>query len=186
MKRKKNDSNFIRIMLTIAAVLFVSYMLVRFVASKTVVEGVSMFPTLENGEQVLIDKLTYTREDPKRFDIVVFKTPVSGTGYYIKRVIGLPGEEVAIDKNGVIYINGMALNDKYGYGVITNPGLALKTVKVEKGEYFVLGDNRNYSTDSRFKDVGNIKMEDIEGRVAIRIWPLDKFGYIDLYRERTD
>lgn len=184
MNEKIKKKSFIRYLLYMALVLFATYLVVRFIASKTIVEGVSMYPTLENGENVVIDKITYKRSDPKRFDIVVFSTDASGTGYFIKRVIGLPGEEVTIDKNGNIYINGKILHDRYGYGVITNPGLALKTVPVGEKEYFVLGDNRNYSTDSRFSEVGNVKKEDIMGRVVLRIWPLKKYGFIDLYQER--
>ncbi len=100
-------------------------------------------------------------------------------------MIGLPGEEVTIDKRGNIYTNGKVLRDSYGYGVIANPGIAVDTVTVDAGEYFVLGDNRNNSTDSRFIDVGNISADKILGKVMLRLTPIEKFGYIDLYMTRN-
>lgn len=184
MRKKQLIDPRLKLLLQVLATLAITCLVVRFVAAKTTVEGVSMYPTLTDKESVLIDKLTYRTGEPERFDIVVFEEDISDTGYYIKRIIGLPGEQVTIDKRGNIYINGMVLRDSYGYGVIADPGIAVNTVKVGEDEYFVLGDNRNNSTDSRFEEVGNIKRDQITGKVALRIWPIDRFGYIDLYMER--
>lgn len=184
MQKKQILNPQLKLLLQVVATLLITYLVVRFVAAKTVVEGVSMYPTLTDKECVLIDKLTYRTESPERFDIVVFEEDISDTGYYIKRIIGLPGEEVTIDKRGNIYINGKVLRDSYGYGVIADPGIAVDTVTVGDGEYFVMGDNRNNSTDSRFEEIGNVSMDQIVGKVALRIWPINRFGYIDLYMER--
>jgi signal peptidase I len=183
MKKKNGTLKFI---FEIIIILFATYIIVRFVASKTTVDGVSMYPTLSNGENVVIDKLSYRLGEPERFDIVVFEEDISETGYYIKRIIGLPGDSVTIDKRGNIYINGKVLRDRYGYGVIADAGIASGTVEVGEGEYFVLGDNRNNSIDSRFVDVGNVPMEKILGKVTLRLSPIEKFGYIDLYMERQE
>lgn len=183
VKKKKN--NFILFLLQLTLILFITYVLVRYVAAKTTVDGVSMYPTLSDGENVVIDKLSYRTSGLTRFDIIVFEEDDSETGYYIKRVIGLPGDKVTIDKDGTIYINGRVLKDRYGYETIKDPGMAIDTITVGKDEYFVLGDNRNNSTDSRFEEVGNVTADRILGKVRLRIWPLDKFGYIDLYSQRV-
>ena len=98
--------------------------------------------------------------------------------YFIKRVIGLPGETVQIADDGTILINGKALDDKYGTEKITDPGLAEYPVKLKDNEYFVLGDNRNHSEDSRFSDVGAVRKEQIVGRVIYRILPFRKAGRV--------
>ena len=180
----KKDKFSLKFILELTLALFLTYLVARYVASKTTVDGVSMYPTLLNGETVVIDKFAYKIGDPERFDIVVFEEETSDTGYYIKRVIGLPGESVTIDRRGNIYINGMVLRDRFGYGVIADPGMAAGTVEVGQGEYFVLGDNRNNSIDSRFIDVGNVPIGKILGKVNLRLSPIEKFGYIDLYTER--
>ena len=186
MRKKRLIDPRLKLLIQVAATLFITCLVIRFVAAKTTVEGVSMYPTLADSENVLIDKMAYRTGVPERFDIVVFEEEISDTGYYIKRIIGLPGEQVTIDKRGNIYINGMVLRDSYGYGVIADPGIAVNTVYVGKDEYFVMGDNRNNSTDSRFEEVGNIKRSQILGKVALRLTPLDRFGYIDLYMQRKN
>jgi signal peptidase I len=98
--------------------------------------------------------------------------------YYIKRIIGLPGETVQIDYDGNIYIDGEILKESYGKEVIQNPGRASEPITLGDDEYFVMGDNRNNSSDSRDPSVGNIKREDIIGRAFIRIWPLSSFGLL--------
>ncbi len=162
------------------------FLLWKFVASPTVVDGSSMFPTLSNNERLLVDKISYKIGNPKRFDIIVFEEKNSETGYFIKRVIGLPGETVFIDKESNVYINGEIIHDIYGFEDIKNRGVASGTVTLGDDEYFVLGDNRNNSEDSRFKDIGNIKRDAIFGRVFIRLTPFNRFGYPDLYRERME
>ena len=157
----------------------VIWAILTFVGQRTEVSGNSMYDTLEDGDNLWIDKLTYRFEEPKRFDIVVFPYQDSSV-YYIKRIIGLPGEKIRIDDEGNIYVNGTPLNDEFGYEPI-EPGMvgrANKDIFLGDNEYFVLGDNRNDSKDSRFAAVGNIRRDQIEGKAAFRIWPLSKFGKI--------
>ena len=129
---------------------------------------------------LIVDKITYRFRDPERFDIIVFPFQYKDNTYYIKRIIGLPGETVQIDAKGTIYINGEELAESYGREVIapTNLGLAEQPVTLGEDEYFVLGDNRNHSSDSRDPSVANIKREDIIGRAWLRIYPFSKFGFI--------
>lgn len=150
-----------------------------FVGQRTEVNGNSMYDTLEDGDNLWIDKLAYRISDPKRFDIVVFPCKDSPV-YYIKRIIGLPGEKVRIGKDGTIYINGTPLAEEYGYETISSDmiGRAGKDIILAEDEYFVLGDNRNDSKDSRFLEVGNIKRKDLEGKARFCIWPLLKFGVV--------
>lgn len=148
------------------------------------VDGNSMFPTLRDKETVIVSK-KLRKNKPERFDIIVFRTNLSDTGYYIKRVIGLPGEHVVIDDNGYIYIDGMIIEEDYGYEQLLDAGRARIGVVLGEDEYFVLGDNRNHSEDSRYSIVGNISRDDILGIARIRVLPIEKYGYIDIYSERT-
>ncbi len=160
----------------IIVVLGLSFLLVTFVAQRTDVNGTSMVPTLEDGDQLIADKITYRFRDPQRFDIVIFPYKYAKKTYFIKRVIGLPGERVRIDDQGNIYINGQVLDEHYGLEQMTYPGLASQEITLGSDEYFVLGDNRNVSEDSRYPDVGNIRRSDIIGRAWLRIYPFGKFG----------
>ena len=139
--------------------------------------GESMKNTLDHGDQLIVDKITYRFRDPERFDIIVFPFHYKENTYYIKRIIGLPGETVQI-VDGDIYIDGEILEENYGKEVIENPGRAAEPIVLGDDEYFVLGDNRNNSSDSRVEKVGNIKRSDIIGRAWVRIWPLDSFGVL--------
>ncbi len=162
-------------LLTVAAL---SWFLVTFVAQRTDVNGSSMYPTLEDGDQLIADKLSYRFRDPERFDIVIFPYRYAAKTYFIKRIIGLPGETVRIDEQGNIYINGEVLEEDYGYETIEYAGLAAEEIQLGDDEYFVLGDNRNVSEDSRYPDVGNIRRSDLIGRAFVRIYPFDKFGLL--------
>jgi signal peptidase I len=162
----------------LAVVVALSWLLVTFVAQRTDVNGSSMYPTLEDGDQLIADKLSYRFRDPERFDIVIFPYQYAENTYFIKRIIGLPGERVRIDEQGTIYINGEVLEEDYGYETIENPGLAAQEIQLGDDEYFVLGDNRNVSEDSRYPDVGNIKRSDLIGRAFVRIYPFAKFGLL--------
>ena len=161
----------VNMVLYIAIVLLLTYLFLAFVGQRTVVSGSSMESTLHDGDQLLVDKLSYHIRDPKRFEIVVFPYQYEEDTYYIKRVIGLPGETVRIDLDGNIYIDGEILAENYGREVILNPGLAADPVTLGADEYFVMGDNRNNSTDSRFENVGPIKRDDIIGRAILRVYP---------------
>lgn len=159
-------------------VLCLVYLVVTYVGQRIEVVGSSMSPTLENEDNMLVDKLSYRFHEPNRFDIVVFPYKYEPNVYYIKRVIGLPGETVLIDEEGNIYIDGVILDEKYGKEVIKNPGLAYEPVTLGKNEYFVMGDNRNNSMDSRDPNVGNIKRSELVGRAFMRVWPFSKMGMI--------
>lgn len=164
----------------VAFVILVVWFIITFVGQRTEVSGSSMYDTLESGDNLWINKLTYRLHDPERFDIVVFPYQDSSV-YYIKRIIGLPGETVRIEKDGTIYINNEPLKENYGYETIS-PGMigrADEDIVLGEDEYFVMGDNRNDSKDSRFEEVGNIKRDELEGKAAFRIWPLSKFGKVE-------
>ena len=161
----------------ILVVLVLTLLVVRYVGQRTVVMGHSMEPTLSDQDNLLVDKLSYRLHDPKRFDVVVFPYQYADKTYFIKRIIGLPGETVRIDDTGSIYINDELLMEAYGKEVIEDPGLARDGITLGADEYFVLGDNRNDSSDSRFVSVGNIKGSQIIGK-ALRIYPFSAFGRI--------
>ncbi len=159
-------------------VLCAIYLLIHYVGQRTEVQGSSMEPKLSNSDNLIVDKITYRFRDPERYDIIVFPFQYEENVFYIKRIIGLPGETVQIDEEGNISINGEVLKEGYGKEVIQNPGRASEPITLGEDEYFVMGDNRNNSTDSRDLAVGNIKRKDIVGRAWLRIWPFDKFGLI--------
>lgn len=163
----------------IVVVLIIAFALVHFIGEKTSIIGESMSPTLENDDIVIINKFIYEVSSPDRNDIVVFK-PYGNEKlhYYIKRVIGLPGETVQIAE-GKIYIDGKLLEEVIDIDLITNPGLASNPITLGKDEYFVLGDNRNNSEDSRFSEIGNVKKDDIAGKAWFRISPKSKIGFIE-------
>lgn len=162
--------------LCIAAAFCLAAFINTFVAHQTTIEGTSMEPSLRNNDSVIIQKLSYYLGDPKRYDVIVFPVAAgsseeNGDVFYIKRIIGLPGEVVQII-NGKVYINGNKLKgDKYSDEEIADPGIAEMPVQLGEDEYFVLGDNRNMSTDSRYQYVGMVKRDDIEGEAWYCIWP---------------
>ncbi len=164
--------------LYLTVVVLVAYLIVTFVGQRTEVNGASMENTLDNGDNLIVDKISYRFGSPKRFDVVVFPYPQDPSTFFIKRVIGLPGETVQIDANGRIYINGQVLEENFGREAISNPGLAENPIQLGQDEYFVMGDNRNNSMDSRDARVGPIKGRSMIGRAFLRIWPLNKFGLV--------
>lgn len=161
-------------------VLCATYLIITFVGQRTVVDGDSMETTLSDGDNLIVDKITYRFREPERFDIIVFPFQYTEDTYYIKRIIGLPGETVQIDEKGSIYINGEILKETYGKEIIApeNIGIAAAPVVLGEDEYFVMGDNRNNSSDSRTEAVGNIHRKDIVGRAWMRIWPFSKLGIL--------
>lgn len=156
------------------------WLVITFVGQRTEVEGASMENTLHNGDNLIVDKLSYRFHDPERFDIIVFPFQFQDNTYYIKRIIGLPGETVQIMDDGSIYINGEKLEENYGMEVIKPEtiGRAAEPIELGGDEYFVMGDNRNNSSDSRTDMVGNIKRENIIGKAWLRIWPVSDFGVL--------
>lgn len=161
----------------IGVVILICFIIMNFVGGRVQVEGPSMQDTLYTGDNLWVDRVSYKFSDPKRFDVVVF--PVADGSYYIKRVIGLPGEKVQILPDGTILINDKALDEHYGKESIWDPGIAAQPFYLGEDEYFVLGDNRNDSHDSRASDIGNISKDDIFGKAVFRLSPIEKFGKID-------
>lgn len=167
-------------LLYLLMVLCITYFVTHYVGQRTEVQGASMETTLTDGDNLIVDKVTYRFSDPRRFDIIVFPFQYETDTYFIKRIIGLPGETVQIDLDGTIYINGAALEESYGREIIKpeNVGIAIKPIVLGEDEYFVMGDNRNNSSDSRTEAVGNIHRDDIVGRAWMRIWPLSEIGIL--------
>ena len=171
---------FLNTAIYLLCVLGAVWLVITLVGQRTEVEGASMENTLHNGDNLIVDKLSYRFHDPERFDIIVFPFQYQANTYYIKRIIGLPGETVQIMEDGSIYINGEKLEESYGREVIQPEtiGRAAEPIVLGEDEYFVMGDNRNNSSDSRTDIVGNIKREDIIGKAWLRIWPLSDFGVL--------
>ena len=167
-------------LLYIVLIIAFTWFVVTFVGQRTEVSGSSMETTLSDKDQLIVDKMTYRFRDPKRYDIVVFPYQYQDNTYYIKRIIGLPGETVQIMDDGSIYINGEKLEENYGMEVIKPEtiGRAAEPIELGDDEYFVMGDNRNNSSDSRTDMVGNITRENIIGKAWLRIWPVSDFGVL--------
>ena len=164
----------------IAFVIFLAYFITHFTLEKTNMLGDSMESTLENGEAILINKFTYHLKDPKRFDVIIFKETGKEHSYYnIKRIYGLPGERLQI-KDDKIYIDGEIIEEIVNVEPMANYGLANEEIYLEENEYFVLGDNRNNSEDSRFASVGNIRRENIIGKAFIRLSPFNFVNKLNL------
>lgn len=180
-KKKKNRisggaGSLLKTGVFVLAVLVIVYLLITYVFRKTIVHNVSMQDTLYDGDNIIMDELSYNISDPKRFDIICFKS-YTEKDLLIKRIVGLPGENIKIT-DGIIYINDREIRDVPGVKAVENPGIAYDGITLSEDEYFVLGDNRPESIDSRFKDVGNVRRKDILGKASIIIWPLNRIGII--------
>lgn len=161
----------------IVLIIALTYGIITYVGQRTRVSGNSMLTTLHDNDNLIVDKISYRLREPKRFEIIVFPYQYGENTYYIKRIIGMPGETVQII-DGYVYIDGEKLEESYGMEVMNDPGIAEDPIELGRDEYFVLGDNRNNSSDSRSADVGVIEKENIVGRAWIRIWPLDSIGVV--------
>lgn len=165
------------VLVCITVALILSLLITKYVAHHTSVEGSSMEPTLFNGDQLIVEKFSYYFHDPERYDVIVF--PFSENVSYIKRIIGLPGDIIQI-KNGVVYLNGEIMDEHYGKEEwIREPGLAEEEIVLNEDEYFVLGDNRNASVDSRKEEVGVIKRSQIQGKAWVRFYPFDEMSTVE-------
>ena len=147
------------------------YLFSHYVTGGSIVDGPSMNDTLQDGDRLVLNKFTYRVMDLDRFDIIVFKYAYDTDTYYVKRIIGLPGESVRIDEQGQIWINDELLEENYGKETMEDPGIAAEPVNLRAGEYFVLGDNRNNSIDSRSPDVGIVRKSQILGSAWLRLYP---------------
>ncbi|MDE7210248.1 MAG: signal peptidase I [Lachnospiraceae bacterium] len=167
----------------IAAVVLLAYFIINVVLEKTSVLGDSMESTLSDGDMIIVNKFSYLFGNPKRGDVIVFKQSGSEHDYYdVKRVVGLPGETIQI-VDGVVYINGEEMQEKIVCETMLISGLAKDRFTLEEEEYFVLGDNRNNSEDSRFANIGTIVRDEIVGKAWLR---LNEFGFISTMNLRKD
>ncbi|WP_312106776.1 signal peptidase I [Lachnoclostridium sp.] len=189
IKRKKHKKLYIRILIwlvEIVAVVALAYAIINVALEKTTMLGESMEITLQDEDKVVINKMAYTFRNPKRYDVIVFKQSGNEHSYYnIKRVIGLPGERVKI-LDGVVYINGEVLAEPMVVDPIRIPGLADEEFTLDEDEFFVLGDNRNNSEDSRFANIGNVVKDDIIGKAWIRLKPFDIVNKINMYSKPVE
>ncbi|MGN0291869.1 MAG: signal peptidase I [Lachnospiraceae bacterium] len=177
-KERSTGKEILSFVIYFAVVIVAMFLIIHYVGQRTEVSGSSMENTLSDGDNLIVDKISYRFHEPERFDIIIFPYQYEADTYYIKRIIGMPGEKVRIDDAGNIYINGEILKESYGREIILDPGIAKDEIILGEDEYFVLGDNRNNSSDSRDPSVGIIHKEDIIGRAWLRIYPFDDFGFI--------
>lgn len=167
--------HFVNWIVDIVVVIAFALFLVYAYGTQIVITGHSMLPLFASGDVVLMDRLSYDFGKPDRFDVVVFQREDQKMN--VKRIVGLPGETVQI-KNDEIYINGEKLEEPAGLGRISLAGLAEKPMKLGEEEYFLLGDNRDSSEDSRFSNIGNVSDSQIKGKIWLRMLPLVKLELI--------
>lgn len=163
--------------LYIVIIIGLTFLIITYIGQRTRVSGSSMETTLSDGDNLIVDKISFRFREPNRYEIIVFPFQHAENTYYIKRIIGLPGETIQV-VDGYVYIDGELLDEHYGNEVMDESGIAQDPITLGDDEYFVLGDNRNHSSDSRDPSVGVLKRENLMGRAWIRIWPFDKFGVI--------
>ncbi len=186
----ENDSIIKRIWLwfldfveTIVIALAIFVVMYRFLFQPHQVKGNSMYDNFHDGEYLLTDKISYRFNLPQRDDIIVFKAPKNEDYDYIKRIIGLPGDRIKIEKNRV-FVNDL-LVDESGYldkTIVTNAGYFVKeglSLSVPPENYFVMGDNRSNSSDSR--DWGFVPAKNIVGRAWVKYWPINEIGAVKKY-----
>ena len=178
MKKKK----IVEAVIFVAVSALLLFGIPRYVMERVIVDGPSMEITLQNGDNILVEKISRYFGALERFDIVVFypdeEAKENDGKYYIKRIIGLPGETIRI-KGNVIYVDDVPLEESFGSTEMGHAGLANEPVKLGAEEYFVLGDNGSISEDSRSDSVGVVPLSRMEGKLVLRIFPLGKFGSVD-------
>ena len=175
-------SSLLREVAEVVVLAIILYFGISFAVQAVHVEGLSMYATLEDNDYLIANKIDYRLHPPQRGDIVILRPPTTNSTDFIKRIIGLPGERVLI-RSGVVYINGHRLDEPYLPEAWVNdanwPDNNSNGQVMGPNEYFVMGDNRNRSQDSRF--FGPISRDRIDGKAWFRIWPLDQFG--DIYKK---
>lgn len=152
--------------------IILAFIIKMFLFDFVMVQGSSMYPTLEQGDRLIVNKIGYTIGEPDYGDIVILS--YSASVEYVKRVIGKGGDTISI-KNDVVYRNGQALTEDY---INTQPYEDFAEVTVPEGTYFVMGDNRANSSDSRYPSLGFVKKDAIDGKVIFRIWPFNEIGTV--------
>ena len=166
-------------LLQIIIVCFMAFVFVWYFGQRVSNIGDSMSPIIKNGDIVLVNRILYDASTPKRGDVIVFKPNGNERLHsYIKRIIALPGETVKIEE-GKIFVNGKELEEEYETSAIVDAGLASEEITLAGDEFFVLGDNRESSTDSRMPEIGNVKRSEIEGKAWFIITPGKRFGWIE-------
>lgn len=157
----------ISILIAVVLAFFIRY----FIVELYMVEGPSMRPTLLNGERLVVNKFVYRFKQPDRGEVIVFRYPKDPSRDFIKRVIAVPGDSIEI-KEGRVFLNGQLLNEPY---ILEKTKGSYPLATVPARTIFVMGDNRNNSEDSRFKDVGFVSNEMIKGKAVVVFWPVDQF-----------
>ena len=153
----------------------VIFLLIRFAVQNFRIEGYSMEPNFHDGQFLFVNKLVYMLHPPERGDVIVFVPPNNSTRDFIKRIIGLPGDKVEV-VNGRVMVNGQELDEAYPLNAAT---YSMAPVIVPPGEYFVLGDNRNYSSDSH--SWGTVSGEKIIGKAWVSYWPPQMIGFVPTF-----
>ena len=175
--KNKFVKNIVEWAIAIVIALLVFLVLDNFVVKSARVEGSSMQPTFFHGDRVLVNRFVYLIGEPQIGDVIAFPYAADPSNHYIKRIIGMPGDVMDF-ADGFIYRNGVRLDDEFSYMQIS-PGTVIFPLIVESDAFFVLGDNRRISEDSRFVGVGNVPRHDIIGRVNFRWLPLNNFGFVE-------
>ncbi|MFH1170110.1 MAG: signal peptidase I [Candidatus Vogelbacteria bacterium] len=173
---KRASSYFWEIIRFAAVTLLIVVPIRAYVAQPFIVSGVSMVPSFENGEYLIIDELSYLLRTPKRGEVVVFRYPRDPSKFFIKRVIGLPGETITI-RDGKVHIKSDRTESIWDYPDIpTDPAGGSGVYSLGPKQYFVLGDNRNMSLDSRAW--GAVDADLIKGRVFVRLYPFNRISFL--------
>ena len=179
-KEKLEDEKvrgFMRWVIEIVVTLVLAAMVGIMLFQTVTMQESSMEPTIAVGDRFFINRVVYKFSSPKRGDLIVFRTNASDdAALHIRRVIGLTGETIQIS-GGRILIDGEAYKEGKDFPMISNPGLASSSITLESGEYFVLGDNRNNSEDSRYADIGMVKKRYIAGKIWFTCAPFEKLGF---------
>jgi signal peptidase I len=174
---EQRGARLLREVLEVGILTLMLFIVVHLLVQNYRVDGPSMTPTLINQEYILVDKAQYIFQRPQRGDIIVFAFPKDTSQDFVKRIIGLPGDTVRVDANGQVTVDGVAINEPY-VNDLTNP-YPPNTWVLKSDQYFVLGDNRGDSSDSR--DWGPVPRNDIIGKAALVYWPFNDLRLLSDY-----